>query len=504
MCKYSYKSKQCLYPTTFKQIQQNLPIDKTGFCLFHSEYLDWKIHNKFEDRIHELISYFTSLSDQKLNKEINLRGIVFPHGRYEKIWQKKKYARPLNFSNCTFHSQVHFEECSFQSIDFSGAEFKQRLFCKKTKFKQLVYSKKAVFQNGMHFDHCEFNNSVLFDQCIFNNKSNHPSVDLSIKNTIFNKPLDFSSSVFNLGVSFYDISLDGADFSDAEFHQEFFVDKAKLSSTILFQRSDFFFSENFGGYMSSVDLKNILLEKSGKIFFCGKEPFYDQVKGEIFLSLKEESEGTIMVENFNLNKFENNSKLKLFELEKKGNVEIGKGCRKYRHQVPPKRISLQKGNQNLVTELTNTFVDFFKNENGINLGVEVVGRGDDFIEIIYFTDENISFEEFANRLNHTEKEMWKLVKINTSSVLVTPTKNSLSENLIGATDTLINLAALMLKIISRIPLLKINKKELNELFKSTSFGATPNIETSTFETLNINQTILLGIGNTQEVKLEPK
>lgn len=120
---------------------------------------------------------------------------------------------------------------------------------------------------------------------------------------------------------------------------------------------------------SYVEFKNRLFCKDTKfnqLAFVKESVFQNgmyiencQFHNNVF-SLTDDSEGTLLIENFNLNKFENTSKLNLFELEKTGRVEIGSGCRKYRHQTTPKRINIQKGNQSLVTELTNTFVSFFK------------------------------------------------------------------------------------------------------------------------------------------------
>ncbi|MEL7222941.1 MAG: pentapeptide repeat-containing protein, partial [Bacteroidota bacterium] len=442
-----------------------------------------------------------SAKEKLKNKEVDLKGIIFPNGKYEQLWTAKTYSYPLNFNACVFHCSIHIRGSEFKTIDFSDAIFKHRFFCKDTQFRQLVYSKGATFENGLHFDNCQFSNNVFFDECTFNNEQKHPSIDFSIKHSVFKRPLDFSGTVFNLAFSLSDVTLDGADFSDAVFHEECFIDKASFSKTILFQRTEFLYTENFGGHMSAVDIKNIQLEASSKIVFRGKEAFYDQVKGEIYLAITEESTGTILIENFNLNKFENTAKAKLLDLEKAGQVEIGKGCRKYRHQTLPRRIDIQQSNQSLVTELTHTFVSFFKNENGLNLGVEVVGRSEDYIEIIYFSDEKISSEAFEERLNKTGQEMWALVKVNTGSVQVSPSKETLPDKIIGTTDTLINLAALMLKISTRIPMLKIGKNELSQLIQSTTFGATPNIDESAFSVLNVNQTILLGIGNSQEIKL---
>ena len=97
--------------------------------------------------------------------------------------------------------------------------------------------------------------------------------------------------------------------------------------------------------------------------------------------------------------------------------------------------------------------------------------------------------------------MWSLVNVKSNMVQVIPSKESFPDKVIGATDTIINLAALILKISTRLPLLKINKEELSSLIQSTSFGPTPSIENTTFENLHIHQTVVLGIGNSQEVKL---
>lgn len=501
MCNYKNKSKSCEYPTLFKQRSMVLPIDQKGFCLFHSRNSDWKKANNFEISISELLDFLSNQPNKNSTYEIDFSGFYFIDGNNKNLWSNKKIPYRVNLSKSIVESPFVIKNSEFIGIDFSNATFQKRVLCQESSFSQLVYSKEATFENGLHVSDCTFGNALYFDKCFFSKQTNNPAIDFSFKNCVFNQPVDFSSSVFNLAVSFTNVKFNSVDFSDGTFHKEFFIEGADFNGIINFQRTEFLYTESFGGYLSSVDFKNLKLSKSAKLVFKGKEPFYDQIKGELFLSLKEDSEGIIMFDNFNLNRLESTSKLKIFELEKFGEVQIGKGCRKYRHRTLPKRVNVSKGNQGLVSELTNTFVQFFKNKNGLNLGVEIISSNDDSIELFYFSDENISKEEFEKKLINSEKEMWTLIKVSKQSFQANPIKETLPDKIISTTDTLINLTGLFLKICTRLPVGKISKSELSELIHSTSIGGTPSISNANFESININQTILLGIGNTQELNL---
>lgn len=207
-------------------------------------------------------------------------------------------------------------------------------------------------------------------------------------------------------------------FTESQFFDEFYAEDLIINKTVWFNKTEFFYTGIIGGHFSSVDFQKINLTETGKISFRGKEPFYDQVKGEIYLDFTEDSKGTTIIENFNLNKFENNSKLRLFEAEKTGRVQIGTGCRKYKNRTPIKRIDIDDHNQNLVTELANTFAQFFKSKNGLNLGVEIEKQTNEFIEFYYFSDADIDYSTFLQMLAQSEGQMWKLVKVKNQTVIV--------------------------------------------------------------------------------------
>jgi len=89
-----------------------------------------------------------------------------------------------------------------------------------------------------------------------------------------------------------------------------------------------------------------------------------------------------------------------------GKVEIASGCIKYRFQTEIKTISINRDNQALILELSQTFTNYFTTQNGLNLGFEIVERDNDTISFFYFTDENINEVEFLERLKRTEQNLW--------------------------------------------------------------------------------------------------
>ena len=71
-----------------------------------------------------------------------------------------------------------------------------------------------------------------------------------------------------------------------------------------------------------------------------------------------------------------------------------------------------------------------------------------------------------------EEKLWKLVKIQGQSLKTGREVQSWSDNTLYFTDTVINLMSILLKLAIRLPLLRINKKEINTLFSTTLFNAT--------------------------------
>ena len=506
MCKYQYKNRKkinnCIYPKLYEERGIHLPVDKEGFCLFHSQNLSWKENEQFEQTLAELINYLDEHPQDKAY-ESNLSGFIFIEGKYPDLLSDRIFKHRLNFSNCKFHNALRIQKSEIAGIDFSNTVFLQMPVFRNVKFSGGFYAKNADFQNGLHIEDCIFTRHTYFEESNFQNKANSKTVNVILKNVVFEESLSFRKSIIEVMLSMVQVKLQETEFTEAALFKECFLEEVTINKTMLFDKTEFHYTEIIGGYYSSVDFQKIHLPQTGKIVFRGKKPFYDQVKGELYIGFANPPAGTILFENFNLNKLENKSKLQLLELEKSEIVKVGAGCRKYKNQTQPKKIELNRGNQGLVTELTNTFVEFFINKNGINLGVEVIGREESYLEIIYFSDEDISEKRFLEMLKVSEIEMWRLVKVHRQSVQVnTPPKEKLPSKVIAGTDVIIDLVGLLLKIGVRVPLGQFNRKEFGELLSSTAFGGVPMIDYTSLETLNINQTILLGIGNKQNINLK--
>jgi len=63
--------------------------------------------------------------------------------------------------------------------------------------------------------------------------------------------------------------------------------------------------------------------------------------------------------------------------------------------------------------------------------------------------------------------MWQLVKIEGEQLKTKPSEETLPSKIINVTDTMINLASLVMKIGSRIPFGLISKKEIAQLVQTT-------------------------------------
>ena len=130
---------------------------------------------------------------------------------------------------------------------------------------------------------------------------------------------------------------------------------------------------------------------------------------DVTLRLKEESAGTVRFENVNINRIAGRDREQLARLAKSGRVEIGPGCIKYRFQTGVRTVFAHPENAPLILELCQTFTNYFAALNGLDLGFEVVERDTSKISFFYFTDEDISEEEFLERLASTERRLWNLL-----------------------------------------------------------------------------------------------
>ncbi|MEM1119814.1 MAG: pentapeptide repeat-containing protein [Bacteroidota bacterium] len=372
-------------------------------CLFHSADLAWKKENRFQEEVVALIDY---LEKNPISHESDCSGFVFIDGEYDNLFRGKTYRQRINFKNCIFHNKLYLIKSSVAGIDFSETTFKQKAVFQEVQFEGMFYAFAANFQNGLYAEDCQFLRHVYLDSSRFLNLSKKRGTSFNLKQCTFQESLSFTKSHFELSVSFTNVSFQGVEFDHAVLHKEFYIQDATINKTIQFDKTEFLHTEIISGYHSSVDFQNIDLKDTGKIIFQGKTPFYDQIRGEIYIGFKGKPSGTVLFENFNLDKFENSAKLQILELEKMGVVQIGDGCRKYKVRTPLKTIKIGQRNQDVALEFAQSFANYFIRFNGFNLRVEVVSKRRDSMDIFYFSDEDITQEELCQQLSSTEGKFW--------------------------------------------------------------------------------------------------
>lgn len=502
MCKHSFKNPvnplKCNVQEILNLAKEDsnlyfeLELDANGVCLFHSGELEWKIKNDFTKKIEKLIDitikYGISASFQEFQLADSSKVIYIGN---------KKISKGLSFKNCIFHDNFLVENSTIYKSAFTIEDsfFHQDFRLKNSTIDTINFFNLSVLnfimdnvnvvygsamfnnficENTFKINECYFENTVDFNYAEFLDDRNGyygEHINVSFENVKFNGEVDFSNALFNGSVNFKNIDFKiGANFIKTAF-----------------------------SFSRPLTFTNIVIQENGILQFRGVDNQHKIFNSEVrFYDL--EVNGVIIFENANFQNILPDHRKQLFSLQKNGKVEIGAGCIKYRHQTSIKRVVVSKQNQNLVSELASTFTQFFQAENGLNLGVEIVEQTEEYIDIFYFSDADISAAEFSERLVISEMDMWRLIKINKQEIVINQYPNKFLDKVLLGTDTIINLIALMLKISARIPIGKISQKELNALMNTTSINQLNQIDSANIEKLNIYQTIILGNKNTQITK----
>jgi uncharacterized protein YjbI with pentapeptide repeats len=393
------------------------------------------------------------------------------------VFENVKLNHGIMADKTVFENGIKFKDCIIRSMFMNNVQMNGFFHLQNIKFNSPVSFTGGNFKFGFGIDKCHFGHMTYFDQ--INVDVERINFDFTIiKDTEFDDLLDFNNSKFNSLLVFDNVKFNGqADFTEIQLT-----------------------NENFDRSMySALNFRPIEVTSNGILKFIGTEQvklFNNDVR-----FYNEVINGKIEFEYVNYNKINPDAKNRFAQLLREDKIVIGRGCLKYRHETPKKRVYIGSESQNLVTELSNTFVQFFKHKNGLNLGVEVRDKYEEYIDIVYFTDENISYSEFESMLQVSEIQMWQLVKINQQNLIAESPEISFPNKILAGSDTIINLMGTILKILTRIPLGKISKDELNSLMTTTSFSPNNQIGTEQVKSIYSNQIVLFGIGNTQITKL---
>lgn len=497
MCKFSEKGSTCKYELRFPT--EELPRDIEGFCIFHSPNLVWKKSNGFREYILRLAQSYIS------NKGLHFAdfgGIVFDSCINELIEIDFKN-KNLALDNCIIHSDVRVENKIFEgSLSLKGSIIHGKMSFLKTTvdgvdlkgiiIKGFLELKDVHSKSYFYLEKANIHGALLFLKATFAHA-------FSVREAKINSDLNFPEHTHINNVQF----LMDADFTDTHFKNAFVLTNTVVGNKMVFDNT-LFECDLFSPIFSAIHISYITIENSGSIRFQGNEKakIFD-ISSDVVIE-QIDIKGELIFEYCNLQKLEIISRQALIRESKKENpkVRIGRGCLKYKNQSPIRTVIVNEANQNLVIDLCNTFSKFFKSSTGFNLGLEITERTDTQIKYFYFSDEPISYETFLKRLQAEKINMWSLVKIDNQVIVKNEKKtDSISNTLVSTTDTVIDLIAIILKIIARVPVLRLSHKEINNILNSSSVSGAKVIDYTAISEININQNILLGIGNTQSNKL---
>lgn len=468
------------------------PLDDLGFCLFHSSNISWKTEHNFNSHLQKVIEYYEA---DPASNQIMLEDIVFIQGAGT-LFSGKTFKKNIKLNRCVFTKDFTIEDSSFKNIDFSlcvfnsyftliyssinglildDAYFKAKLTIKKVSFYHDFFMLNTRFDSGMSLMQL-----VFFSKCFFQN---------------FKTNLDTNISC---GIVFKDIDFKGfTTFERSEFNSLTEFNQIKVWDSLFFHKTQFNYNEPVP--MSySLSFKKLDIKQEARVEFRGApdNKMFNKVQ-DVNLNYHK-IEGSILFEYSDLTKFDAFTREGLISATKQKNAKvfIGVGCIKYYNQTPIKTILFGIKNQNLISELCNTFADYFTKNEGFNLGVQIVSKTETEVTFFYFSDEVITFEEFEAQLQKGEQNMWQLIKIEDDHLKAQPPRNNLPSKVIYATDTMVNLMSLVLKIGSRIPLGLISKHEVLHLVNSTLPMNKLNSNSIVY-----NQIMLFGINNSQLIQV---
>lgn len=488
MCQYQYeqqKDKVCMLFHSESHTNPHLPLDKRNRCFFHStdaifasgfdtaELFEKTI--RWLDDVSNAHTYdFTAARIGAGISKLEFDGLVLKKNldlQYSTIFCRIEFRNVnsnffVRFNNADARDSILLENCNFSEVDFSYLQGKSFLI----------------------FENCTITAESLM---LVRSKLNFPLIirDCKIDSIISCFEAEFNGLILERS-AFYGV----LNFESVVVKKQLIVDNCGFYDNVEFVNTNFVITDQgVKDAFSPIDFNDISVGEKAILHFKGSEP-QSLLAVETRISFhKEEPKGKLHFTNVNFNYLQSQSKDTLLALEHSGKVVIGSGCLRYRHEMI-RTVAMSHENQSLATELSRVFARFFEDFNGLNLGVEIRSRSAMGIILLYFSDEDISKEEFNKRLAITEVAMWQLVGTSKKD------NQGLSKNLVSTMDTLVNLTSIFFKICIRIPFGKINEEELKGLTDSVNFGQQPVIETREFKQVIVNhynQSVLFGINNRQ-------
>lgn len=479
MCNHIYTAKIRKYkgrkvPCFFNSIANNtdyfpdgLLHDSEGKCIFHSENLMWKSQHQFSNI---LLNTIDKLDKDDAVKEIDLDETIIADHNVDVLMIELKTVKRFSMNKAKI----------FNPLTFKSADFGNQLNCKKTVF----LGKTKMIDTKL--DSCEFSKCV-FKKAVSIDKCNFSGTYTSFEDSVFEESIKISGSRFAGMAFFSDVKflengwLSWATFMELVFEQECNFDRCFSACSFTFQdimfrgKTDFkelVFSKVKNHSNHSVkpySFKKITIDKNAVLSFIGTERenniFQDQVEFEFVDEIK----GKVIFDNMNFRFITKKSRDEILKLEKLGKIEIGEGCIKYRHQTKLKHLDIETDGQQIILEIAQTFANYFVSHNGVNLGIEVVEKTSDTLVFFYYSDEDITSEEFHEMLKTTEEYLWSSLLLNpnnTGKSLATKHPADMKKYF----DGVFSLMSIFQKIGFRIALNEWNKFDTKHLMSALELG----------------------------------
>jgi len=369
-------------------------IDDEGLCIFHSKDIKWKEESNFQYHFDKLLEILLEKGEKTLD---------FTH--FILVGNKKRFIVKdiinqkvsFDFSNAEFKTSVDFLNLDINDFMCNDAVFQGSIRIFKSSFLSMRFEDmiangvfnmqettirhNAFFTNSRFlqlgiFQDINFEGGAYFTKCIFDYKfiNEYEEPVVRFDKIVFGNSTNFNMAKFYCGIDLWNSTANGSiEFTDTQF-----------------SRNDF------------SSFRNIIVNKS--MIFKGTNP---SPKKKLFpfkfgIDITEDQiNGQIHFENVNFYNISPQNKEMLIKMSYGDKVVIGSGCLKYKVQTPLIKIPVDSLHHNLVKEFTTSFSNYFSFFNGINLGVEIVHQQSDYIEIFYFTDDDITQEELLRRIDNT-------------------------------------------------------------------------------------------------------
>jgi|GEM_PF-1453998 len=395
-----------------KILDKQFPIDASGLCIFHSMDIDWKLENDFHLWLDLLLAYIGQLDNvtymmtqPPMLKEVSFAGFYLIGEEYELAGgstQVELRIKGLKFKDNILWSwmesevvdPLYFEdfEADKTEINFGHALIQGEFHLNKVQLAQISFND-AKIQGGLLASDCEFSKYAEFGGLSVGNICNFQKVHFST-NAYFNAGIFACESILLDSCSF----LGKTEFIGCDFRGDFSIENCEFEKELNFTNAKFSCTADFTGNYYHDNVLFVSTEAANKLF-------YDSVNF-LFLNKEEEVQGRIIFDNVNYSNILKEGHQELSELERLNKVRIGAGCIKYRQQTPPRTIKTDNINANIAKELANSFSNYFTSSSGMNLGVEFINKSLHSLSLFYFTDEDISHEEFTLRLQSAEETYW--------------------------------------------------------------------------------------------------